>query len=73
MGASIGPIGAAMAQQHWRNILAYLDVPTLGQPEAFIHAKEGLFDPDGNIGKASRGSAQGWMDRYVDWVKQYSG
>ena len=24
-------------------VLAYLDVPTLGQPEAFIHAKEGLF------------------------------
>jgi hypothetical protein len=27
-----------------RSILAYLDVPTLGQPEAFIHAKDGLFD-----------------------------
>jgi len=25
-----------------RNILAYLDVPTLGQPEAFIQVKGGL-------------------------------
>jgi len=33
--------------------LAYLDVPTLGQPEAFIQAKEGSFDADGNIGAAS--------------------
>ncbi len=37
-----------MAQQHLRNILASLDVPTLGQPEAFIHAKDGLFDTTGN-------------------------
>ncbi|MEO6431718.1 MAG: NAD(P)H-dependent oxidoreductase, partial [Nitrosospira sp.] len=42
MGASIGAQGTAMAQQHLRNTLAYLDVPTLGQPEAFIHVKEGL-------------------------------
>ena len=39
IGASVGAIGTAMAQQHLRNVLAYLDVPTLGQPEAFIQAK----------------------------------
>ena len=50
IGASIGSIGTAIAQQHLRNSLAYLDVPTLGQPEAFIHVKEGLFDEAGNIG-----------------------
>src|SRR5215510_15976601 len=37
IGASIGQVGTAVAQQHLRNILAYLDVPTLGQPEVFIH------------------------------------
>ena len=42
IGASVGAIGTALAQQHLRNILAYLDVPTLGQPEAFIHAKGGV-------------------------------
>jgi chromate reductase len=36
LGASVGSTGTCMAQQHLRNILAYLDVPTLGQPEAFI-------------------------------------
>ena len=39
MGASIGSIGTAMAQQHLRNILAYLDVRTLCQPEAFNTCK----------------------------------
>ena len=71
IGASVGAIGTAMAQQHLRNVLAYLDVPTLGQPEAFIQAKEGLFDPQGNIGAGSRPFFQGWVDQYIAWVKQH--
>ena len=62
MGVSIGAIGTAMAQQHLRNVLAYLDVPTLGQPEAFIQAKEGLFDQAGDIGAEHRQFLQTWMD-----------
>ena len=73
IGASIGAIGSALAQQHLRNMLAYLDMPTLGQPEAFIHVKDGLFDDDGGIGKDSREFLQGWMDAYVAWVKKHSG
>ena len=73
IGASVGAIGTAMAQQHLRNVLAYLDMPTLGQPEAFIQAKDGLFDSSGDIGVDSRKFLQGWMDNYVDWVKQHSG
>ena len=73
IGASVGAIGTAMAQQHLRNILAYLDVPTLGQPEAFVHAKDGLFDDAGGIGESSRKFLQAWMDRYVAWVRQHVG
>ena len=72
LGASIGAIGTAMAQQHLRNVLAFLDVPTLAQPEAFIHAKEGLFDQDGNIGTESRAFLQNWMDKYVAWIKKHA-
>ena len=54
IGVSIGTIGTALAQQHLRNVLAYLDVPTLCQPEVFLQAKDGLFDADGNVGGASR-------------------
>lgn len=71
LGASIGAIGTAMAQQHLRNVFAYLDMPVLGQPEAFIHAKEGLFDATGNIGVNSKQFLQNWMDRYVAWVKKH--
>ncbi len=72
IGASVGAIGTAMAQQHLRNVLAYLDVPTLGQPEAFIHAKDGLFDAKGDIGPESKVFLQGWMDHYVAWVKMHT-
>ncbi|RPE81916.1 NADPH-dependent FMN reductase [Vulcaniibacterium tengchongense] len=73
IGVSVGAIGTALAQQHLRNMLAYLDVPTMGQPEAFLHAKEGLFDADGGIGEGSRAFVQGWMDRYADWVRKHAG
>ncbi|NTU58974.1 MAG: NAD(P)H-dependent oxidoreductase [Chlorobiaceae bacterium] len=72
LGISPGAAGTALAQQHLRNILAFLDVPVLGQPEAFIQAKEGLFDEDGGIGPASRQFLQYWMERYVAWVKQHT-
>ena len=71
IGSSVGAAGTGMAQQHLRNILAYLDVPTLGQPEAFIQVKEGLFDEAGNIGEGSKKFLQTWLDRYVDWVKKH--
>lgn len=72
IGVSVGATGTSMSQQHLRNVLAYLDVPTLGQPEIFLQAKDGLFDEAGDIGPASRKFLQGWMDRYVAWVKKHS-
>jgi chromate reductase len=72
LGVSVGAIGTAVAQQHLRTVLAYLDVPTLGQPEAFIQAKEGLFDASGNIGADSQKFLKDWMDRYVSWVKKHA-
>ena len=72
MGTSPGASGTAMAQQHLRNILAYLDVPTLGQPEAFIQVRDGLFDEAGDIGAGSRIFLQNWMDHYVAWVKKHT-
>jgi chromate reductase, NAD(P)H dehydrogenase (quinone) len=72
LGVSVGAIGTALAQQHLRNVLAYLDVPTLGQPEAFIQAKDDLFGPDGSIGVGSQKFLQDWMDHFVAWVVQHA-
>ncbi|MES2952839.1 MAG: NAD(P)H-dependent oxidoreductase [Pseudomonadota bacterium] len=72
LGVSPGAAGTAMAQQHLRNILAYLDVPTLGQPEAFLQYKGSLFDDSGSIGEASRTLLQSWMNHYTAWVTQHA-
>ncbi len=72
LGVSVGAIGTALSQQHLRNVLAYLDAPTMGQPEVFLQAKEGLFDDAGNIGPDSINFLQGWMDNYVAWVKKHA-
>jgi len=71
LGASIGAIGSAIAQQQLRNVLAYLDVATMGQPEAFIQVREGLFDEAGNIGASSREFLQTWMNQYVAWIRKH--
>jgi chromate reductase, NAD(P)H dehydrogenase (quinone) len=72
LGVSVGAIGTALAQQHLRNVLAYLDVPVLGQPEAFIQAKEGLFNKAGNLDPESKTFLQSWIDSYVAWVKEHT-
>src|SRR4051794_16840209 len=72
LGASPGAPGTSMAQQHLRNILAYLDVPTLGQPEAFIQVNDGFFDAAGDIANAdTKRFLQGWIDRYAAWMKMF--
>ncbi len=72
IGASIGVLGTALAQQHLRNILSCLNVPTLGQPEVYIHVRDGFFDEAGNIGADSAQFLQKWMDRYVEWIKKHA-
>ena len=72
IGVSPGAVGTSLAQQHLRNIMAYLDMPTLGHPEAFVQHKDGLFNADGSIGEASRAFLEGWMDRYVAWVNKHA-
>jgi chromate reductase len=70
LSASVGATGGALSQQHLRNVIAYLDMPTLNQPEAFIQVKEGLYDSDGNIGPNSKKFLQGWMDKFVAWIER---
>lgn len=49
IGMSIGAIGTAVAQQQLRNILSFLDSPTLSQPEGYLQSREGLITDDGEV------------------------
>lgn len=70
VGASVGAIGSALAQQHLRNVLSYLNVPLLSQPEIYLQFNDGLIDAQGQIGNDNtRQFLQGFTDQYVAWVK----
>lgn len=72
IGASIGAIGTAIAQHHLRSSLAYLDVPTLGQPEVYLHFRNELIAPDGTISDDStKKFLQGFVDAYAKWVERF--
>ncbi len=75
IGASLGTIGTALAQQQLRTILAYLDVPVMGQPEAYLQIREdGFLDEAGAVAnRNTRRFLQDWMDRYTAWVKLHAG
>ena len=73
VGISIGAIGTALAQQHLRNVLSYLDMPVLGQPEVFLQQKPGFFADDGSIAnEATRQFLQGYLERFAEWVKHHA-
>lgn len=73
VGASIGGIGTALAQQHLRNVLAYLDMPVLGQPEVFLHFKDGLIDADGTINnEGTQTFLQGFTDRFLAFIATHT-
>lgn len=74
LGTSVGATGTALSQQHLRNVLAYLDVPLLGQPEMFIKHDPSRINEKGEIvSEDTRKFLQGFVDTYVAWVKHQLG
>lgn len=72
-GTSPGAIGTAIAQQHLRGTLAYLDMPTLGQPEVFLRFTEGLIDDEDRVTEEStRQFLQGFLQRFAAWVERHA-
>ncbi|MDR0476631.1 MAG: NAD(P)H-dependent oxidoreductase [Desulfobulbaceae bacterium] len=70
IGVSPGGMGTALAQQHLKSVLSFLNMPTLCQPEVYLQFKEGLLDKNGNIGEASKGFLQGFVDTFAAWVRR---
>jgi len=69
VGASVGAAGTAMAQQHLRNILAYLDAPALAQPEIYVQFTSERFADDGTILDPETAELLGdWLTAFREWV-----
>lgn len=62
IGASIGPLSTAVGQQHLKNMLGFLNAPTMGQPEGYILFTEGLITDDGEVTNESTAEfLKSWM------------
>lgn len=53
IGASIGAIGTAVAQQSLRSVLSFCNSPQMNAPEAYIHFKPDLIDDHGTVTEPS--------------------
>ena len=67
IGISVGAIGTAVAQQHLRTVLAYLDMPTLGQPEMFLQNKPGFF-----ANEDTKQFLEKFVERFAAFVKEHA-
>jgi len=73
IGATPGVLGTAAAQQHLRNVLACVGMPTMPHPEAFIQCAEGFFTPEGAIARAdTRVFLAEWMACFLEWVQHHA-
>ncbi|ALV47445.1 NAD(P)H-dependent FMN reductase [Arthrobacter alpinus] len=73
-GTSPGHISTAVAQQHLRSILSFVNSPELANPECYIHFTEGLIDDDGNVTVASTEEfLRGWLNEFHLFIAKVVG
>lgn len=72
IGASPGPMGTAMAQQHLRNVLAALFMPVLPGPEAFVHHQEDAYAADGTLAGRTREVVGKWLAAFLEFAARHS-
>ena len=71
MSVSIGQIGGFGANHHLRQMLAYLNMPTLGQPEIYLGPASQLFGEGGEILKDStRELLKKFVDAFAEWIER---
>jgi len=71
IGASIGAIGTAVAQQSLRAVLAFCNARQMTAPEAYIQYSPDVFTADGEItNDDTRDFLRGFMNDFYDHVER---
>src|SRR6185369_3247141 len=71
MGASVGAIGTARAQYHLRQMMVFLNMFPVNQPEVMIGNASDRFDAQGNLtDEAAKGFIRQLLQNLVDWSKR---
>jgi chromate reductase len=71
MGASIGTIGTARAQYHLRQMMVFLNMFPINQPEVMIGNAQERFDAEGNLtDDATKEFIRQLIQNLVDWTRR---
>jgi chromate reductase len=71
MGASVGTLGTARAQYHLRQIMVFLNMFPLNQPEVMIGNASQRFDKEGNLtDEATKGYVRKLVESLVTWTRR---
>ena len=71
IGASIGAIGTAVAQQSLRSVLSFCNSPQMNSPEAYIHMTPGLVTDEGEVTVASTAEfLQNYMKEFHTFIER---
>ena len=70
VASSMGPIAGFGANHHLRQSLAFLDMPVLQQPEAYVGGAFTLFDENGGfVSESTEGFFKSFVDAFADWIE----
>ncbi len=70
VGATVGPVGTAVAQSDLRHIAGYLNTKLMGQPELYLPTAPGKFDENGHITDESIELLQTYINSFAAWIEQ---
>lgn len=71
ISVSPGAFGGFGANHHLRQVLMFLNIPTMPQPEAYIGSAMNLFDKSGNLtSESTREFLKNFMVAYAAWVEK---
>lgn len=71
IGASIGPIGTAVAQQSLRSVLSFCNARQMTSPEAYIHYSPAVFADSGEVmNEEVAAYLRNYMAEFRDYVER---
>src|ERR1051325_8294469 len=74
MGASSGRLGTARAQYHLRQVMVFLNMFPINQPEVMIGNASQRFDAEGNLtDEQDRKSVRQLLQNLVEWARRIGG
>jgi chromate reductase, NAD(P)H dehydrogenase (quinone) len=74
MGASVGPLGAARAQYHLRQVFVFLNMYPLNRPEVMIMNAAQRFDEKGNlVDEDTKAHIRKLLEALVLWTRYHEG